>query len=469
MEPGRHATWPEELAVGEGGRLVFDGCDLAALAAERGTPLWVTSRTAIERNYGRFAEAFGRRWPRLEVAYAMKCNNTLAVVRLLSRCGALVDASAEYEVQLALAAGVPPGSIILNGNGKSDVALELAARIGVRQVNVDSLDEIGRLDAIAGSLGVRVPCLVRVQLTYEELLAEDPSFESTLRVGEGKFGVSLRSGEARAAVEAVAAAGNLDFLGLHHHVGFSGYMADYSPEREVGHHAACAREVCRFANELRRELGLEVRRLDLGGGFRADGHVLLSTPGNAADLATHPLPSLGAYADAIFGTLERELDVAEPPVVQFEPGGGQVAEATLMLVSVVEVKDREAEPATRFVTVDGSMMMFVSRGMMRVGHPVVPVAEPLRGPDHERVDVVGQTCVYDSIAEAVPLGRVTAGDVLALLHQGAYCETQSTQFNGFPRPESVLVHDGRVSVIRRRETLEDVRARDVVPPELWTS
>jgi diaminopimelate decarboxylase len=463
------ALWPDALAVGASGRLELDGCDLEALARGHGTPLWAISRSTVEGNFDRLLAAFQGRYRNCEIAYSMKAHNTLAVVRLLHRRGAKIDASAEYEFQLALAAGVPPEEIILNGNGKSDLALETAARLEIRQVNVDSLDEVLRLEAAAAAIGTRVRCVVRLQLTYAELLAEDPSFESTLRIGEGKFGSNVATGQARATIEAVLASPHLELVGLHHHVGFSGYMGDYTPEREVMHHRACTRELCAFANRLRAELGVQVARLDLGGGFRMGGDVLLSTPGAAADIGAHPLPAAADYASAIFDTLESELEVDEPPLVQFETGGYQIADAVLMLVAVSEIKHVPHDPPLRYVVADGSMMMFVARGMMRVGHPVVAVVDPLREPLAVLTDVVGQTCVYDSVAEGIRLPELAQGDLLAFLQQGAYCETESTQFNGFPRPEVVLLHEGRSTTVKRRETIADVHARDIVPPELWTT
>src|SRR5262249_17418391 len=154
-----------------------------------------------------------------------------------------------------------------------------------------------------------------------------------------------------------------------------------------------------------------------------------------------PLPAAADYASAIFDTLEAELEVDELPLVQFETGGYQIANAVLMLVAVSEVKHLPHEVPLRYVTVDGSMMMFVAPGMMRVGHPVRPLVAPLREPLDVLTDVVGQTCVYDSVAEGIRLPELERGDLLAFLQQGAYCETESTQFNGFPRPEVVLLHE----------------------------
>jgi diaminopimelate decarboxylase len=456
------------LRIDPNAGLVLDDVNLSSLAVDRGTPLWVVSRSTVEGNFDRLLAAFRARWPTCEIAYSIKAHNTLAVIRLLHARGAMIDASAEFEFQLALAAGVPPGDVILNGNGKGDVALESAARLGVRQVNVDSLGELLRLDEVAGRLGRRVPVAIRIQLTYDELLAEDPSFETTLRIGEGKFGNNVRSGQAMAAVEAALAAPNLDFVGLSHHVGFSGYMADYTSERELGHHRAAVRELARFANEARRLFGpaATVRRLDLGGGFRTGGSVVLSTPGAGQDFNVTPVPTAEDYAEAVFGTLEQELEAAAPPLVQFETGGWQIANAVLLLARVSEVKDVTTRPPHRFVVIDASTMMFVSRGSMRVGFPVVLVDRPLADPVDIAVDVVGQTCVYDSVAEEIRLPQLARGDLVALLHQGAYCETESTQFSGFPRPEVVLVDGGGATVIKRRETLADIRSRDVIPDGL---
>jgi diaminopimelate decarboxylase len=460
-------TWPDALRIGTSGNLELDGYDLDRLAAERGTPLWAISRSTVERNFKGLHAAFTGRYPNCEIAYSIKAHNTAAVIRLLHNLGARIDASAEYEVQLALRAGVPANEIILNGNGKSDEALATAVELGIRQVNLDSLDEIHRLDAIAAERGQIVPCLVRIQLGYERLLELDPSFESTLRIGEGKFGCNVGSGQAMEAVEAAISANNIEFLGVSHHVGFSGYMGHYSPEQEVMHHRECTREVCSFVNETRRRFDVQSQRLDLGGGFRSGGKVLLSTPGSAGDLALHDLPEPSDYAEAIFSTVEQELEVDDMPLIQFETGGFQIANGVVMLISVSEVKNVRTSTPRRYVVVDGSMMMFVSRGMMRVGHPVLPARNPDRAAATDMpVEVVGQTCVYDSIAEDIVLPETERGDVLVLLNQGAYCETESTQFNAFPRPEVVLLDEGTATVVKRRETLEDLSARDMIPAAL---
>ena len=458
------SAWPQAMTVSERGTLLLDGVDLLDLARRRGTPTWVVSASTITANYDRIIDAFGARYPRVELAYSVKANNAFAVLEHLRARGAHFDCGAEYEYELALAGGVSPSRCIVNGNGKSERALAAIAANGARQVVVDSLDEVGRLQKAAADRDTRLDCLLRVRLTYERLLEQDPGYRVMLDVGMGKFGVSVASDQATAVVEAIDRAANLDFRGLHHHIGFSGYMADYSRDHELMHHHESARELAAFATAIQRSLGVAVERLDLGGGYRAGRPVLLSTPGGGTDAALHPLPTAEEYADAVFGGLGSALEVDHRPLVQFEMGAHLLADAGVMLTEVIEVKDTAPEPGTRYVVTDGGMWMFVNRLSMRVGHPVVKAKDPLAAPDERwPVVVCGQVCVFDAVAENVPFPAVAPGEVLAYLHQGAYTDTQSTQFNAFPRPEMLLVQDGEVVIAKRRETLEDLVARNITP------
>lgn len=461
--------WPTELNSDEKG-LSFDGCNIRDLAERFGTPLWVFSRTNLEQNFDRFRSTFRARYKETDVAFSMKAQNTLAVVKILHNSGAKMDCTGENELKLALQCGVPPQDIILNGNGKSDGALRAAAELGVLQVNLDSLAEIERLDRIAADIGAHVACTVRIQLTYRELLSEDPSFETTLRVGEGKFGNNIANGDARRAVERVLDSQHLEFVGLHHHVGFSGYMGDYTPEREVMHHAACAAEICSFASEIERDLGARCQRLDLGGGFRGGEWVYLATPGETADGAFHQLPALEAYVDAIVPEIERAFPNDRRPRIQFETGGYQVANAAIFVGQVIEVKPGHGAPTRDYIVFDGSMQMFTSKGTMRVASPVVIADRPdsVSDKSHDRLaEIVGQTCVYDSVAENVDLPEVVPGDLLVLLNHGAYCDTSGTQMNAFCRPATVLADRGRAELVKRHETLADVIGRNSIPSFLW--
>jgi diaminopimelate decarboxylase len=468
---GSQRAWPKGMEVSSSDRLVLDGCDLLDVAEDRGTPVWAISRAVVEDNFHRLLSGLCERYANCEVAYAMKCHSTLAVVRLLHGLGAKMDCHPEYEYQLALHAGVPAQDIIINGNGKSDRALRAAALLGVRQVNVDSLDEALRLNAIAEALGVRVACTVRVKLTLAKVLELDPNYAPMVRLGGGKVGSPIASGEAMACVDAIVAASNLDFVGLHHHDGFGGQVVghDYTVERELMHNEEFTREVCLFANEVQRRHGVQIQRLDLGGGFRTGEDILLGTPGED-DASYYSVPTVRDYAEAIFGTLEAVLETTEPPLVQFESGGHQVADAVVLLAGVCEVKDVQSPERRRYVVPDAHMLMFTHGGMSASKYPIVPVQSPLRDAVEDwPVEVAGQSCMYDTITEGIRLPEVGRGDTLAILHQGAYCEVMSTQMNAFPRPEVVLLDNGRWTVVKRREHIGDVWARNIVPPELWAT
>ena len=141
-----------------------------------------------------------------------------------------------------------------------------------------------------------------------------------------------------------------------------------------------------------------------------------------------------------------------------------VWDAVVLLAEVNEVKQttRRGSSPQRYVYVDASAMQFVVRSMLKMAHPVLVVDRPAAEPGTPPADLVGQTCLTDTIAEQLPLPAVSAGDLLCLLHQGAYCDVTSTTVNSFPRPEVVLLSDGDVRVVKRRETLDEVHARDVL-------
>ncbi|MEV0595431.1 diaminopimelate decarboxylase family protein [Nonomuraea cavernae] len=456
---------PEALAHAPDGSVTFDGVGLAELAARHGTPTWAISASQLRLNYSTLHTALSARLSRPVIAYSMKANNNRAVVQTMAGLGAALDCSSEFELALAASAGVPAGKVIINGNGKSRAYLTAAIRMGVWQINVDSIAEVDRIRSIARSLGVTVPCAVRLKLSYARLLLSDPSYERTLRIAEGKFGSSTQSGDAEAVVRAIVAAEELEFVGLTHHAGFPGYRADFTAERQLMHQARCAEEIVEFAHLLRRRMGVVTPRLNLGGGLRSGRSVYLSTPGNGGDGEFRTLPTPDEYAEAIAaGLAGADWD----PIVQFETGGFHVGNAVLLLAGVQDVKDVTRPRERRYVTLDCAMTMFTGRGLNRVGFPLLVVGHgPDAAPHPLPVELVGPTCAYDSIAEDISLPPVREGDLVALLNQGAYCEVLSTQFNGFPRPAVVHLDDGDVRLVRRRETLADIWARESAALDLW--
>jgi diaminopimelate decarboxylase len=212
---------------------------------------------------------------------------------------------------------------------------------------------------------------------------------------------------------------------------------------------------------------MPVERLDLGGGIPSGRGVFLQSPGNVGDGAFHPLPPIADYATAIAETVRASFPAGALPLLQFETGRFQVANAALFLASVSDVKDGHSDPPRRFVTVDGSMQQFTGKGFMKTAFGTVVANRAAEPANALLADVVGQTCAYDSVAEDVFLPDVEPGDVICLMNHGAYGDTSGTNFNAMPRPAVVVVDDGRAALAKRHETLMDLVARYEGPLLDW--
>ncbi len=462
----RAADWPELMESREG-RLHLDGCDLERVAQTFGTPCWVASLRGIEHNYRRFVDGWEARYPAIECHYSIKANHTLEIVRTLQQAGGRFDCTGEAEFEIALMCGADPRRCVINGNGKSPAMLRLAAERGVRQINLDSIGEAERLNAAAVAAGSVVDCTVRVQLGYEDLIAHDASYSSTLTIWEGKFGVNVPGGEADRVIAYVRDAPGLTFRGLHHHLAFAGVAGDYTIEIETGHHRDVMTELCRYARDIERTLGVRVERIDCGGGFASGDGIFMVSPGNAGDGTLHPLPAIEQYIEAVTGPVRAAFAADRLPILQFETGRYQVAKDVVLLTAVTDVKDGHSSPPRRFITCDSSMQQFTAKGMQKVAHQVVHCTRADDTPNGVLADVVGQTCAYDSSAEDVYLPDVAVGDLLVHTGHGAYCDTSGSNFNAMPRPATVVVRDGRAALAKRHETVMDVVARHAGPALDW--
>ena len=462
----READWPE-LMESRNGRLFLDGCDLEQIARTYGTPCWVASLRGIEHNYARFVSSWEARYPRIECHYSIKANNTLAIVRTLQEAGGRFDCTGEAEFEIARMAGADTRRCVINGNGKSPTMLRLAAEQGVRQVNIDSIGEAQRLNAEAERAGTVVDCVIRVQLGYDALIEHDASYESTLKIWEGKFGINVASGEADRVIAYVRDAPGLRFCGLHHHLAFSGVAGDYSIAIETGHHRDVMTELCRYAKRIERELGVTVERIDCGGGYASGNGIFMVTPGNAGDGELYPLPAIDLYIDAVTAPVRDAFGEDRLPILQFETGRYQVAKDVVLLTAVTDVKDGHSTPPRRFITCDSSMQQFTAKGMQKVAHQVVHCTRADEPDNGMLADIVGQTCAYDSSAEDVKLPDVHVGDLLVHTGHGAYCDTSGSNFNAMVRPATVVVRDGQAALAKRHETVHDIVARHAGPELDW--
>lgn len=397
------------------------------LAWTYGTPLYVYDRALIDQQATLVQEAFAARFPRLRIFYAMKANTNLALVSILRGHGFGMEVISGGEIEAALRCGVPGEDIIFTSSSKNPRELELAVRIGAH-LNVDSLDELSQIERMAMKAGRIVPISFRINPGV------DPHTIHQINTGiaESKFGLHLQDGRALAAYRRAAMFPHVRIAGLHCHIGSQ--ITD--PE---GYELA-ARKMLDFAVELREKLGIKLQFIDLGGGIGIpyqDGQTVMTPAALAATL--QPI-----WQDGV-----RRLGYE--PILCLEPGRFFVAPSGFLLTRVNTVK---TTPLKTFVNVDCGFNTLVRPAMYQAYHRARVVGIP--GPKI-MLDIAGDVCeTGDILAADRELPKPRAGDLVVLLDAGAYGFAMASEYNSRPLPAEVLVEGDKVTVIRRRGTIEDL-------------
>jgi diaminopimelate decarboxylase len=416
--------FPDSAAVADG-ELSLGDVAVSRLADEHGTPLLVVCRqTLLER-----ARAYRQAVPDALVAYSVKAFPNLAVLRLLAELGLGADVSTLGELRFALAAGVPGERVVVHGNNKSDEELRAAARARARLVVLDAEDEVER--AAAAGVG-RV--LVRVTPGID---ADTHAAIRTAHVGS-KFG--LAPDAALSAIVAAQAAG-LDVAGIHVHIGSQ--LLDTQTARSSVDWAAA------FAADCRAELGWTPAVLNVGGGL------------GIAHVEEERAPSIADFVGALAARIRHEwrlLGLPQPGLV-LEPGRSVVGPAGVTLYRVGVVK--RASESTTYVAVDGGMSDN-PRPALYGAHLTAVLAERLDEGPAGPYTVCGKHCESgDVLVDRAPLPEPRRGDLLAVPATGAYTLAMASTYNAVPRPAAVLVENGEATVIRRRETVDELLAHEV--------
>jgi len=391
---------------------------LAELAGRYGTPLYVYSARTLERHYRVYAEAFAG----LEclICFAVKANPSLAVLDLLGGLGAGADIVSGGELHRALGAGIPAGRIVYSGVGKTEGEMRAALEARILMFNLESTEELERLDRVAGGLGLRAPIALRVNPDVDP--GTHPYVATGLRTS--KFGVTFE--QAQAAYARAATLANVEVVGVDCHIG--------SQLTEVGPFVEAVRRLLDLVRHLR-GAGHQVRCLDLGGGL-----------GITYDAEEPPAPA--DYAAAI----RAELGGMDLSLV-LEPGRSICGNAGVLLTRVLYNK---AGDERRFVVVDAGMNDLVRPSLYDAFHAVVPVREE---PSRERavVDVVGPICESgDFLARQRELQEVVSGELLAVMSAGAYGFSMASTYNSRPLAAEVMVSGDRHGPVRERGTLDDL-------------
>lgn len=414
------AHYPLGSRLDERGRLVIGGCDAIELAREFGTPAYVVAEDDLRARARAFVAAFAARTSDFEVEFASKAFPCTAVYRVLAEEGIGCDVAGGGELALALRGGFEPARIHLHGNAKSVAELEQAVDAGVGYIVVDNDEEITRLERVLAARGVTQRVLLRVAPGVS------PDTHPSISTGgpNTKFGFSLQ--DAPRAIERLTASDCFDLEGVHFHIGSQIF------ELEPFHDALTAV----------RALG-DFRTWNLGGGLGVQ---------YTADQAKLP-PAIEEYVAAKVGMVE---DLCGPGRrIMDEPGRALTANAAVTLYTVQSVKDN----VEHWVGVDGGMSDNL-RPMLYGARYEVEVADRFGG--DTRCTVTGKHCEStDVLARDVLLDDPRPGDVLVTPATGAYGYAMANNYNGSLRPPVIFVKDGDARVVVRRETYEDLYARDV--------
>ena len=418
------------------GHLRFAGRDTVELAERYGTPLYLMDEGRIRRNCRVYRENMDRLFPAALPLYASKALSCKRLYEIVAEEGLGADVVSPGELYLARSAGFPMEKVFFHGNAKTDADIAFAMDCGVGYFIIDNPDELQAVERLAGERGIRQKALLRLTPGI------DPHTFEAVSTGQvdSKFGIPIETGQALSFVARALELPHVDVRGLHAHVGSQVFDSQVFDDT--------ADIMLRFLGELREKLGYTAAMLNLGGGYG----VRYTERDPVVDIAGE----LAHVADHIRRRCE-ELDLPMPAIL-LEPGRSIVADAGMTLYTVQSTK---TIPGYRsYVSVDGGMTDNPRFALYRSAYTVY-LANRM---DEERdfVCTVGGRCCEsgDVIQEDVALPAPRRGDVLAVCTTGAYNYSMASNYNSVPRPPIVMLDGERDYVAVRRETFQDLAARE---------
>ena len=436
-------VWPRNVSRDQSGVVGIARVPLTYLAHQYGTPLFVIDEDDFRDRCREMATAFGGG---RNVHYAAKAFLCSEIARWIDEEGLSLDVCTGGELAIALHAGFPPERIALHGNNKSVAELTDAVKAGVGHIVLDSMTEIERLDTIAGDAGIVQDVLVRLTVGVE---AHTHEFISTAHEDQ-KFGLSVASGAAMAAVRRVFATDHLRLVGLHSHIG--------SQIFDVAGFELAAHRVIGLLRDIVGEFGPEktaqLSTVDLGGGLG----ISYLPPDDPP-----PVSELAAKLSAIVSNESTAVGLPAPRLV-VEPGRAIVGPGTITLYEVGTVKDVDVSAMSqrRYVSVDGGMSDNIRTALYDAHYDVRLVSRVSDAPAAP-ARIVGKHCESGDIVVRdtwVP-DDVQPGDLLGVAATGAYCYALSNRYNMIGRPAVVAVRAGQARLILRRETVDDLLSLEV--------
>lgn len=453
--PDYQVTFGDFIGIGPNGNLWVDGCDVADLAAKYGTPLYIMSENQLRHTYRSFRDAFRAHYPNVEILFANKSNNGLAIRHIMNSEGAGGDCFGAQEMYMALLAGTNPRTLVLNGSNKQTEELELAIANGLC-VNIDAMDELDRINEVAQRLGVVADIGIRLKLDLEPLrdrMGVSMHGPGTLKQQSDstKWGMTREQ-----TAEIVRRAQQMPAVRLaetHFHLSrMSNDPADF---------AVMAREMITWSGYLRDHTGWVPPCIDIGGGWTF-GKWYGTGPNSQLDDKNAPTPE--DYARLCCGAIKDEAEKLGLPLpkLRLEPGRALSGPAGVAVGRVGAVK----EGATRkWVNLDISTNHLSWASVLDWYYHAVPVVDAGAEPT-ETVDLVGPLCNSDEVGKHRRMPALKRGDLVAFLDAGGYTESSAARYNAQLLPATVLVTGARAEISTEREQMKDVVGRFRVPAHL---
>lgn len=426
------------LDVNERGHLTIGGMDTVDLAKAHGTPLYLYDESVIRHHIRTYlsaaAEHFGRDALPLFASKAFCCKE---IYRIAAEEGIGIDCVSSGELFTANAADFPAERIYFHGNNKTDADIRRALDMGVGTFVVDNKEELLALDALAESYGKVQRILLRITPGI------DPHTHAKITTGnvDSKFGSAIVTGQAMEIVKEALARKHVSLAGIHCHIGSQIFTIEPFTD--------AASIMIAFLGEIRRETGVTLDELSLGGGF--------GVRYTEFDPEIDYREAIGNMAKVIRRYAESEK--FPMPRIVLEPGRSIVAAAGITLYTVGSVK--EIPGFRSYVSVDGGMPDNPRYALYQSQYTTVVADRAAEKADY-RATLAGRCCESgDLLGENMPIQRPRRGDTLAVLVTGAYNYAMASNYNKIPRPPVVFVKDGEARTVVRRESLEDLLRNDL--------
>lgn len=405
--------------------LFCEDIPLERIAKEQGTPCYIYSHATLTRHFQAYDQAFAS-VPHI-IAFAMKANSNLAVLRLMSSLGSGADIVSGGELFRALKAGIPPNKIVFAGVGKSHEEIKYALESNILFFNVESSAELQAINEVAMGMGMHARVALRVNPDI------DPHTHPYISTGMKKSKFGIGADRALEEFQKAASLSNIQVVGLHAHIG--------SQLTKISPFVDSLTKVLGLLHTLKGK-GIPIQYLNIGGGLGITYSD--ETPPHPKDLAKAITPLLR----------ESECEII------LEPGRVIVGNAGILLTRVLYIKDTDAK---KFAIVDAAMNDLIRPSLYDAHHDILPVHQVPNAPE-DVYDVVGPICESgDFLAQNRTMPSVKAGDLLAVMSAGAYAFTMASNYNSRPRVPEILVKEGESFVVRKRESYEDLILGEQIP------